>query len=207
MAGYDDVARILKLDALPKDEQRSFKDDYDEILSEYRTLARSVPSHLKGAPFPHMTLSKRHEWVDSHLLNPIAKLREALAEDNRPLMSTWPDLGTPEPANKTLLLQELDRLETTAKYLWTNIRLRRHANVKPGWEIIYEAVRKLAHLFEERLGLVPTRGTHNADQGATFDTFPNAMTYAIQHIFSDANLQSDHFLRTLLESKSDRQES
>lgn len=155
-----------------------------EISSHYRQLIRTVPSDLPGAPLPEMSLTKRHEWIDSHILNPVARIKEALSEGNRPLLSTWPEfMGSPPEIDIDVLSAELDRLENFGKYLWMSARLRRDANVSVGWEIKFEMVRAVAIILAELVPeLTPSRGTYDKARKEYVGRFPEAITIAYREI-------------------------
>lgn len=150
----------------------------------YRQLIRTVPSDLPGAPLREMTLTKRHEWVDSHILTPVARIKEALSEDSRPLLSTWPEfMGSPPEIDVDALTAELERLEILGKYLWMNTRIRRNANVSVGWEIKFEIVRAVASVLADLVPeLTPSRGTYDKERKAYVGRFPEAITIACHEI-------------------------
>jgi len=159
------------------------------LAVHYRDLISSVPSDLPGAPLSHMTLTRRHEWVDTHILNPIERIKEGLADENRPLLSTWPEfMGTPPEIDVAALKTELNRLESLGKYLWMSARIRRYANVPVGWEIKREIVSEVATMLAELVPeLKPSRGTYDKARKCYVGRFPEAITLAYREItgFSD----------------------
>jgi hypothetical protein len=157
---------------------------FRELSVHYRQLIRTVPSDLPGAPLREMTLTKRHEWVDSYILKPVARIKEALSEESRPLLSTWPEfMGSPPEIDADALAAELEKLEILGKYLWMNTRIRRKANVSVGWEIKFEIVRAVAGVLADIAPeLTPSRGTYDKERKAYVGRFPEAITIACREI-------------------------
>ena len=183
-AAMDELASRLRINVPDDPRIKALQIRLRDLAAHYRRLIATVPSDLPGAPFPEMTLTKRHEWIDSHILNPVARIKEAFEEKNRPLLSTWPEFleGLPE-VDIEALAAELDELESFGKYLWMSARLRRDANVSVGWEIKYEIVGALAGLFSELvLDFTPSRGTYDAQTKSYIGRFPESVTFAYREM-------------------------
>lgn len=183
-AAMDELASRLRIKLPDHPRIEALQTRLRSLTIHYRQLIATVPSDLPGAPFPQMTLTKRHEWIDSNILNPVARIKEALSDKNRPLLSTWPEFMDRLPeVNIETLAAELDRLESFGKFLWMSARLRRNANVSVGWEIKYEIVRALAGLFAEIAPkLTPSRGTYDQQSHSYIGSFPEAITFAYREI-------------------------
>lgn len=164
-------------------------------------MIESVPSDLPGAPLGHMTLTKRHEWVDTHILNPIERIKEALTEENRPLLSTWPEfMGSPPEIDIVALTAELDRLENLGKYLWMSARIRRDAKVPVGWEIKFEIVSAIAAVLAELAPeITPSRGTYDKARKCYVGRFPEAVTLAYREITGFADEGVDRQISDFVE--------
>lgn len=179
-----ELGRILRLKSKDQPRLDALQTRLQEVATRYRVMIATVPSDLPGAPFPEKTLTKRHEWVDANILNPVSRLRDAISDENRPLLSTWPEfMGMAPPVDFAALDAELEKVEQLGKYLWMNTRIRRAHNVSPGWEIKFEIVRAIAGVFSDILpNLKPSRGTYDREANQYRGSFPEAIILAFAEI-------------------------
>ena len=106
-----EVAKILRVsDATAI---ASLRTDLIELCGEYRATIARLPCDLPDAPF-NVSLTKRADWLETKVINPIETILEALRDENCAMFSAWPyPLGIPEFADHTRLRRDLHNLRAS----------------------------------------------------------------------------------------------
>ena len=88
----------------------------NECLKIRHGIQTTPNSFSKIAPFD-ATLTQRVQWLQTNVLNPIGRLKAAIAEENHPHFNHWETYGEVEALNTDELRAELGQLEQKATKL------------------------------------------------------------------------------------------
>lgn len=135
-----------------------------DVCAHYFAVIATLPCDLTGAPF-NMSLTKRADWLEANVINPGTRLRSAIADDMKPMFSTWPyPLTVPEYPDYSTLADELDRLIARASALRDDLRGQQEGDAGHSQELRQEIFSSLARIFRTHAPHVPpSRGTYDKD--------------------------------------------
>lgn len=156
------ILRILNNDRFP-----AFWAALRENCLKIRRGIETTPNSFRIAPFD-ATLTQRLQWLQANVLNPIEKLKAAIAEDKQPHFHHWEQYGNGEPPATPGLIAELENLERKATEIaeWlegdrSGARWGAHShNDEIRYYIVFTAIEELRKHFPE---VKLTRG--NWDEG------------------------------------------
>lgn len=129
------------------DEFQNLKCELKELALDYLSLLHTTPNHL-GKGVENVDYSKRVRWLEANILNPSAKLLDALVEENYGLLSPLPDkMNVREPTLN--LIKQLNILHEYYDELLTmqNDRMDSNDNLKN--EILLDMGVALKSIFEK----------------------------------------------------------
>ncbi|MBB4009339.1 hypothetical protein, partial [Allorhizobium taibaishanense] len=107
-----EIGRILGLLDHP-----NFPTFWNELRTECLKIHQGVitsPNGFKLAPFD-ASLTQRIEWLKINVINPIERLKVALAESNRPYFHYWEEYGEATGSDRQPILSELDALSVNRR--------------------------------------------------------------------------------------------
>ena len=166
-----------------------------EIAADYLTAALTTPLSLRDGP-KDMTLTKRREWVDTHLVHPSDQLLQALSDDNAHLRSEWPDPYNAPAPNLDLLRTELEKLSCRAKELSAWLA-ERAAMASHTTEFKYDLVTALECTFRKHFPHLPvSRGT--SASGESTSHFTHFVHACIREIFPNERKFSDYTIKNAI---------
>jgi hypothetical protein len=123
--GDETISELLKefsLNPSPK-ERAEFQANLREIAESYVCAALNTPLGVGLGP-KDVTLSKRANWVDRHLVKPSRDLIRDLSDADQPRRSEWPDTITAPIPDLEVLVAELDKLLARSEILRDSLRDR-----------------------------------------------------------------------------------
>jgi hypothetical protein len=187
------IDRIVKAVKVPGTDRRELQKDLREIAEDYLTAALTTPLGLTDGP-KDITLTKRREWVDIHLVQPSDQLLQALSADATHLRSEWPDPSdSPEP-NLDLLVTELKKLHCQASELSSALAERAAIGANHTTEFKYDLVKALECTFRKHFPRLPvSRGTFA--NGDWFSRFVDFVQTCIREIFPNEEKFSDYIIK------------
>jgi hypothetical protein len=198
-----ELRKILRLQA-SKDEKRLLKLRAElRILGRnYRQVISSTPSDLPSAPF-NETLTRRADWLEAQVLNPLDRLLNALSEDNRPMFSTWPgDTPPPVKIDFKKTSDDLEQLLSFAKYLKQELRNQQSDDANHSQEIramiVYDIILVLREIVPE---LSPSRGTYDKKSKRYLGSFPEAVVSIYHEITEAYDERLDRLIASFAKSK------
>jgi hypothetical protein len=158
-----------------------------DLARNYMRVALNTPLGVPYGP-KDTTLTKRADWLTSNIINPCHRLLAALADNNAPKLSNWPDEIPYLEPDRLVLMKELSKLHEWAVRLQADLRGRVSEGVNHTREFETEVVFKLTEIFQryfpnERL----SRGTYHRGQGmiARFPDFIRIASREILRITTD----------------------
>lgn len=171
------------------------------VGAEYRRIISITPCDLPGAPSDD-TLSQRLAWVDAQLLNPIAKLLEALDPENRHMLSLWPEEPDPELIpDYDAIGEQLKGLQVLGQNLAIIIAKCRFHDLPPGPLIRYRIVAAIAEVLDGALpDLRPSRGTYDATTKQFYGVYP-ALVRRIFLEITGLNEQLDRLIKEQVDQR------
>jgi hypothetical protein len=157
--------------------------DLVELCAHYRCIISTLPCDLPSAPF-NLTLTKRIAWLEANVINPCERLRAAIADDMRPMFSTWPyPLTPPEFRDNAPLKAELDTLHTKASKLRDDLRGQQAGDAGHSQEVRQEIFSAVARLLRTHLpNLKPSRGVYDSELRRRVGIYPDAMRLIYQKV-------------------------
>lgn len=135
------------------------------------------PNGYKLAPFD-ASLTQRIEWLKINVINPIERLKAALAETNRPYFHHWEEYGEATGSDRRSILNQLDALQEEACFMsrWLeseltgrNLGKLRHTD-EIRYYVVYIALSAIQDSFPE---LMLSRGNWDKDLGAMTGAIPD----------------------------------
>jgi hypothetical protein len=127
-----------------------------ECLKIRRGIETTPNSFRKISPFD-ASLTQRVQWLKTNVLNPIEKLKAAIATENHPHFNHWETYGEVEAPDTDDLRSELNRLEqkamTIAEWLEGELSGQPAGKLSHNDEIrhyiVFTALEELRHHFPE----------------------------------------------------------
>lgn len=157
----NELAEMLRIST---EEAKRLQAELIDVCTHFLAVIATLPCDLPGAPL-NMSLTKRADWLEAHVINPAGKLRSAIAEDMKPMFSTWPyPLTVPEFTDYSTLSGELDKLIARATGLRDDLRGQQEGDAGHSQELRQEIFSSLARIFRTHAPHVPpSRGTYDRD--------------------------------------------
>jgi hypothetical protein len=149
-----------------------------ECLKIRRGIETTPNSFTKVAPFD-ATLTQRVQWLNANVLNPIQKLKAAIAVDNHPYFNHWETYGKVEAPTTKKLVAELNQLEIKASQIAKHLNGERTGKGPSGklshndeirHYIVFTAIHEVREHFPE-IKLV--RGNWDKDVGNMTGAVPD----------------------------------
>lgn len=182
-----ELRKTLRLaDRAHDDRVKQLQMRLQEVGHHYRQVIATTPCDLPNAPM-NKSLTQRANWLETHVINPLKRLTEALDPTQRPMFSTWPeDSKPPSIPDFDALHVQLAELTVFADYLRGCLRYQQSEDAGHSQEIramlVYDIVRALVEIVPE----VPSsRGTYDAEEKRYIGSFPEAVI-AIYHEITEA---------------------
>jgi hypothetical protein len=147
-----------------------------DVCAHFLAVIATLPCDLPGAPF-NMSLTKRADWLEANVINPCAKVRSAIADDMKPMFSTWPyPLTVPEFPDYSTLAGELDRLITRATNLRDDLRGQQEGDAGHSQELRQEIFCAIAIAVRTHAPHIkPSRGVYDAELRRRVGPYVDAM--------------------------------
>jgi len=209
LAQFDD-AWLKQFAKIVKVEDQSLlldlRNDLRELGQRYRRIIESTPCDLMGAPFD-MTLTRRGDWLQVNVLNPLKRLQNALSDANQPMFATWPNSDRfGEFPNRAALIEQLAELNEYATLVYNYVRSEQSWDAGTSHELRY-------HIFNEALvvvrrhipGFRPKQGVyHHGIQGED-DGFIGRFPKAMRHIYKEITGRDERLVRLIRYAVKDRE--
>jgi hypothetical protein len=197
MAEIDSIAKIndpRQLSAL--------RDALLPVGRQYRAIIATTPSDLPGAPL-NISLTKRAEWLDTQVISPVRRLASALASENRPMFSTWPDDSPPPPMpDPERLVDQLSGLQTFAEFLSQQLRYQQEADAGHSQEIRAMLFDAIAYVLQVELPHIrASRGTYDRELRRRVGVYPDLVRRIYREI-SGANEMLDRLINAQVQHPS-----
>lgn len=187
------IAEIIKLSVTSPEMQR-LRNLLLPVGGYYRRVIATTPTEL--------SLSKRLEWIDSQVLNPLDKLLAALKPDARSMFSLWPeevdDALLPDFVEVT---KQLEHLQLLARNVAVVVAKYRFHELPFGQLIRYRIVHSIADVVAEALPTVkPTRGTYDRETKRFNGVYPDLIRAIFKEITGE-NEQLDNLIKEQVEAR------
>ena len=167
----------------------------------YRRVIATTPSELKSAPRSD-NLTQRRDWMDSNVLNPLAKLLAALEPEWRSMFSMWPE----EVDEKLMpdfdrVKRELDHLHLLASNAIIVIVKYRFHDLPIGQLIRYRIVASAADAVAKALpDMKPSRGTYDKETKGFNGPYPDLIR-AIYKEITGEDEQLDRLIKEQVDAR------
>ncbi|GLV27616.1 hypothetical protein TomTYG75_01430 [Sphingobium sp. TomTYG75] len=150
--------------------------DLIDLCVHFRTVIATLPCDLPGAPF-NLSLTKRADWLETNVISPSERLLGAIADEMRPMFSTWPyPLSVPEFPDHASLIAELDALRSRAVDLRDSLRSQQADDAGHSQELRAELFAAVARLLRKhRPDVKPNRGVYDSDLRRRVGVYVDAM--------------------------------
>lgn len=170
-----EIGRILGLLEHP-----NFPAFWNELRMECLKIHQGIitsPNGFKLTQFD-ASLTQRIEWLKINVINPIERLKVALAESNRPYFHHWEEYGEATGSDRQPILNELDALQEEADSIsrWLvsevtghNLGKLRHTD-EIRYYVVYISLSAIQDSFPE---LMLSRGNWDKDLGAMTGSIPD----------------------------------
>lgn len=188
-----DLAEMLRISS---EGANSLQAELTDVCAHFLAVIATLPCDLPGAPF-NVSLTKRADWLEAHVINPGTKLRSAIADDMKPMFSTWPyPLTVPEFSEYSTLAGELDGLIARATSLRDDLRGQREGDAGHSQELRQEIFNAIAIAVRTHAPHVkPSRGVYDAELRRRVGSYVDAMRLIFGRITGlDENL--DRLIRS-----------
>lgn len=157
-----ELARIVGI----KDEAvlSALRADLIDACAHFRAVISTLPCDLPDAPF-NLSLTKRADWLETNLINPSERLLAAIADEMRPMFSTWPyPLTVPEFRDHSSLADALRALQSQANDLRDSLRGQQADDAGHSQELRMEVFAAIARLLRKHCpDVTPNRGVYDAE--------------------------------------------
>lgn len=169
---------------------------WDALVNHCLAIRRGIettPNSFKNIAPYDATLTQRAQWLRANILNPIDKLKAAIAVENHPYFNHWESYGEVETPVEEEFLIELNKLEQRASNLASRLDGERTGNGPSGklshndemrHYVVYTAIEEVRDHFPE-IKLV--RG--NWDKGV--GTMTGAVPDYVRRIFRETTGQNE----------------
>ncbi len=131
---------------------------------------------MPDAPF-NLSLTKRAEWLETNVLNPGARLLNAIDNDMKPMFSTWPyPLTVPVFRDNGSLKNELVDLLASSTHLRDWLRSQQADDAGHSQELRQEIFNSVARLMRKHCPTVkPSRGVNDLELGRHVGVYVDAI--------------------------------
>lgn len=195
---FDDavMARLARIAQLPVSSPQM--EHLGKLLrtvgAHYRRVIATTPSEL--------SLSKRLEWLDAQVLNPLDKLLAAVRPNARSMFSLWPEeVDDALLPNFEEVTKQLEHLQLLAQNVAIVVAKYSFHDLPLGQLIRYRIVHSIADAMAEALpDLRPTRGTYDKETKGFNGLYPDLIR-AIYEEITGENEQLDHLIREQVEAR------
>jgi hypothetical protein len=194
-----EIAHILRVDNDPR--LPAFQLALRELGTDRRRAIASMPIGFPDAPFD-LSMTKRVEWLATHVLTPADTLLDAISENRLPYFSEWPgDDRIPARPGFVELTGNLSSLRDYAKALQLALADQLAANAQHTPEMRYDIVTSLIALLAEHFPEVPrTRGQYAKSLKSTVGQLPDFVRRAFVEI-TRSNEQLDAPIQATVEAE------
>lgn len=157
--------------------------DLIDLCVHFRTVIATLPCDLPGAPF-NLSLTKRAEWLETNVIGPSDRLLGAIADEMRPMFSTWPyPLTVPEFQDHASLIAELGALRLRAVNLRNSLRGQQADDAGHSQELRAEVFAAVARLLRKHSpDIKPNRGVYDPELRRRVGVYVDAMRLIFQKI-------------------------
>jgi len=154
----------------------AFRADLIDLGVHFRAVIATLPCDLPGAPF-NLSLTKRADWLETNVISPSERLLCAIADEMRPMFSTWPyPLSVSEFQDHASLIDELDALLSRAVNLRDSLRGQQADDAGHSQELRAEVFAAVARLLRKhRPDIKPSRGVYDPDLRRRVGVYVDAM--------------------------------
>jgi hypothetical protein len=138
--------------------------DLIDLCAHFRTVIATLPCDLPGALF-NLSLTKRADWLEINVIGPSERLLGAIADEMRPMFSSWPyPLSVPDFQDHVSLMAELSELRSRAVDLRDSLRGQQADDAGHSQELRAEVFAAVARMLRKhRPDIKPNRGVYDAD--------------------------------------------
>jgi len=151
--------------------------------AHYREVIATLPCDLPDAPI-NMSLTKRGDWLETNIINPAERLIAGLADQNRPMFSTWPyPLSPPTFRDNASLLLELHDLLEHATLLRDSLRGQQADDAGHSQELRAEVfISVVETLRKYPLGVAESRGVYVPEERRRIGSYVDAVRFIFRKI-------------------------
>jgi hypothetical protein len=162
-------------------------------------VIQAMPIGYPIAPFD-MSMTKRMEWLRTHVVAPAETLLDALSVESRPHFSDWPGYRfLRRQPNLDELRAELAALRRHARSLYFSMQRQLADGAPHNSEMRYDVVVNLIDLLAEHFPEIPrTRGQYDKALGVTVGRTPDFVRRAYREI-TESNEQLDAPIQAAIE--------
>lgn len=157
--------------------------DLQAACAHFRAIVSTLPCDLPDAPF-NLSLTKRADWLEANVINSAQRLLEALAEDKRPMFSTWPyPLSIPVFPDRSPLRNQLESLLAEAVDLRDALRGQQADDAGHSQEFRMEFFMEVARILRRHCPETkPNRGVYDPEAGRRRGVYVDAMRFIHKRI-------------------------
>lgn len=183
---FDDnaISKLAVIIGIKEDAPLSaLRADLIDLCVHFRTVISTLPCDLPDAPF-NLSLTKRADWLETNVITPSERLLAAIADEMRPMFSTWPyPLSVPEFQDHASLKHELDALRLRAVKLRDSLRGQQAEDAGHSQELRAEVFAAIARLLRKhRPDFKPNRGVYDPELRHRDGLYVEAMRLIIRKI-------------------------
>lgn len=157
--------------------------DLIDLCAHFRAVIAIVPTDLPDAPF-NMTLTKRADWLEAHVIHPCEKLLAAAAANMQPMFTRWPyPLAIPQTDDRAGLTRELDALLTQASDIRDLLRAQQADKAGHSQELRAEIFAGAARIVRQHCpDTKPSRGVYDREFRRWIGSYADAMRLILSNI-------------------------
>lgn len=157
--------------------------DLIDLCAHFRAVIATLPCDLPGAPF-NLSLTKRADWLETNVIGPSERLLAAIAEEMRPMFSSWPyPLSVPEFRDHASLMDELAALRSRTVDLRDSLRRQQADDAGHSQELRAEVFAAVARLLRKhRPDVKPNRGAYDPEMRRRVGVYVDAMRLIFHRI-------------------------
>lgn len=161
----------------------AFQIDLIDLCAHFRAVIATLPCDLPDAPL-NLSLTKRADWLETNVINPSERLLAAIADEMRPMFSTWPyPLTVPEFRDNAPLIDTLSALRSDAVDLRNSLRAQQSDDAGHSQELRMEVFAAIAILLRKHCpNMAPNRGVYVPELRRRVGIYADAIRFIFRKI-------------------------